>query len=88
MLDSAQCVADRLAAEVSAEKAAREQVEQACGRLGMQLLDLQRQLRASEMREAAATQALDDSTEQVRVQEGSTSGRNLCVSCVKGFRIQ
>ncbi|KAL3163315.1 hypothetical protein ABBQ32_009706 [Trebouxia sp. C0010 RCD-2024] len=54
----------RLAAEVSAEKAAREQVEQACGRLGMQLLDLQRQLRASEMREAAATQALDDSTEQ------------------------
>ncbi|KAL3131891.1 hypothetical protein ABBQ38_007597 [Trebouxia sp. C0009 RCD-2024] len=62
--DIALCVPNRLTGEVSAEKAARAQVEQACAQLGMQLLDLQRRLRASERREAAATSALDESMEQ------------------------
>ncbi|KAL3131880.1 hypothetical protein ABBQ38_007589 [Trebouxia sp. C0009 RCD-2024] len=54
----------RLAAEVNAEKAAREQVEQACVQLGMQLLDLQRQLKASETNAAAAIKDLDDFVQQ------------------------
>ncbi|KAL3131893.1 hypothetical protein ABBQ38_007599 [Trebouxia sp. C0009 RCD-2024] len=58
------CVPDRLAAEVNAEKAARAHVEQACAQLGMQLLDLQRRLRASQTHEAAATSALNESMEQ------------------------
>ena len=53
---------------MTAEKAARENVEQACGQLGMQLFELQRELRASESREAAATSDLHDAMEQVSAQ--------------------
>ena len=70
---NAHCIPDRLAAEAAAEKAARGQVEQTCAQLGMQLLDLQRQLKASQTREAAATLELADSMEKVSVLEGCTS---------------
>ena len=68
ILDIAYCVPNRLLGEVAAEKAARGQVEQGCSQLGLQLLELQQQLRASESREAAATSDLHDAMEQVSVQ--------------------
>lgn len=58
---------DRLGAQVIDEKTSRANVEQACAQLGLQLVDLQRQLRASETRDAAVTTALTASKEQVSV---------------------
>ena len=76
---NAHCIPDRLAAEAAAEKAARGQVEQTCAQLGMQLLDLQRQLKASQTREAAATRELADSMDQVSVQRVLLLGSVACL---------
>ena len=78
-LNTAQYVPDRLSAQVNGEKAGREQVEQACVQLGVQLLDLQRQLKASQTREAAATRELADSMDQVSVQRVLLLGSVACL---------
>ena len=66
---------------MAAEKAARGQVEHACAQLGVQLLDRQRQLQASQTREADAITRLAEALEKVGFQRYLLLGRETVSSC-------